>query len=605
VGEGDRGARTISRRGLVKRGAALGAGLALGAPATALARPGRRAGRGAAGADLILRNGRVHTLARPGRAQAVAVAGGQVAQVGSNAAIDALAGPGTEVIELDGRMVMPGIHDGHMHPLYGGLALTQPTLNYRQLNLRQLLDAIAKLLGASAAEEPDGWLSVDLWDATAMDREPTRHDLDGLATSRPIIVFSLDGHIALVNSRALGIAGIDASTADPPGGRIKRDRAGEPTGILLDAAIGLVSGKIPPLTTAQDAKALGAGFAEMARQGVTSYLEASADERVLAALAELHDQGPLTVRPSVAITVEPELAADPAAMLARLAELRSSFARPGIAIGTVKMFFDGVIEHPTQTAALLRPYRVNRGTERDPNWVAGKSRGPTYFRPRVAKAAIAALDAAGWQVHVHAIGDRAVRSALDAFEHARGVNGDSDRRHTITHLELVHPKDFKRFRKLGVLASMQLHWAERDSYTVERLKPYLGTRRWRHTYPAGSLSRAGAKLCGGSDWPVDPLLPFRQIEIAVNRTADEVYAGDPEPLFADQGLRLRSSIAMHTANSAFQLHQERLSGRIAPGYAADLVVLDRDLLEVELTRVSRAKVELTTLAGRIVHRRGT
>ena len=179
-------------------------------------------------------------------------------------------------------------------------------------------------------------------------------------------------------------------------------------------------------------------------------------------------------------------------------------------IRTVKMFFDGVIEHPTQTAALLEPYRVNKGTKRNPRWVPGKSRGPTYFRQRVANRAIAALDAAGWQVHVHAIGDRAVRSALDAFENARKRGGGADNRHTITHLELIHPKDFRRFGRLGVLASMQLHWAERDSYTVDSLKPYIGARRWRYVYPAGSLARAGAtalrgkRLAGGPAAAVPP-----------------------------------------------------------------------------------------------------
>jgi predicted amidohydrolase YtcJ len=235
-----------------------------------------------------------------------------------------------------------------------------------------------------------------------------------------------------------------------------------------------------------------------------------------------------------------------------------------VTIRTVKMFFDGVIEHPTQTAA-LEPYRVNKGTERNPRWVPGKSRGPTYFRQRVADQAIAALDAAGWQVHVHAIGDRAVRSALDAFEAARKRGGNTDNRHTITHLELIDPSDFRRFGRLGVLASMQLHWAERDSYTVDALAPYIGRRRWRWVYPAGSLARAGATLCGGSDWPVDPLLPFRQIEIAVNRTADEVYEGYPKPLWRKEGLTLRASIAMHTRHSAFQLHQSQTTGRIREG----------------------------------------
>ena len=181
---------------------------------------------------------------------------------------------------------------------------------------------------------------------------------------------------------------------------------------------------------------------------------------------------------------------------------------------------------------------------------------------------------------MHAIGDRAVRSALDGFEAALAANGATDNRHTITHLELVDPADFPRFAKLGVLASMQMQWAERDSYTVDRLRDYLGPKRYRNVYPSGSLRRAGALLCGGSDWPVDPLLPFRQIEMAVNRTADEVYAGDPEPLFSGQGISLRASLAMHTRTRAFQLHQEGLSGRLVPGLAADLVVADRDLLKV-------------------------
>ena len=205
--------------------------------------------------------------------------------------------------------------------------------------------------------------------------------------------------------------------------------------------------------------------------------------------------------------------------------MRATYARPGITIRTVKMFFDGVIEYPTQTAALLEPYRVNKGTKRNPRWVPGRSRGPTYFPQRVANR-----------------GDRRARPAGLAGAHPRHrrprdplrarrlrarpqARRQADNRHTIAHLELIDPKDFRRFGRLGVLASMQLHWAERDSYTVDSLKPYIGARRWRWVYPAGSLTRAGATLCGGSDWPVDPLFPFRQIEMAVNRTADEVYEG--------------------------------------------------------------------------------
>ena len=588
--------REVSRRRFVRDGVALAAGATLSGQATALA--------GAAGpADTVLRKGRVLTAAGNRTAEAVAVSGGRITYVGSSSGAQAFVGPATEVIDLRGRTLMPGIHDGHTHPLAGGVVLTKPTLDYRKLDLKEFIKALRKFLARSADQEPDGWLSVDLWDPFGMDRQPTKEDLDRLPTRRPILVIDLNGHTAVANSRALELAGITASTRDPDGGKIKRGRRREPTGVLLDDAILLVTAKIPPLTTAQNADALDAAHRAMARQGVSSYLDASVSRTELAALAALADRGPLTVRPSVAITVTPGRAADPESLLAYLAALRAEYGRAGVTIRTVKMFFDGVIEHPSQTAALLEPYRVNKGTKRDPRWVRGKSRGPTYFRQPVANRAIAALDAAGWQVHIHAIGDRAVRSALDAFEHARQRGGRRGNRHTITHLELINPKDFRRFARLGVLPSMQLQWAERDSYTVDALKPYIGAPRWRYVYPAGSLARAGATLCGGSDWPVDPLLPFRQIEMAVNRTADEVYEGYPKPLWRREGLTLRASLAMHTRNSAFQLHQEKLTGQIREGFAADLIVLDRDILRTPLKRVSKTKVRLTMVDGRIVHRR--
>ena len=593
------GRRPISRRALLQRGALLAGSAGLIKPALGLAQ------FGSATADTVITGGKVLSIDGSIRgATAVAIAGGKLIAVGSDAEARALAGPATEAIDARGATIMPGIHDGHSHPFSGGQLLTQPSLNYAILDLKQFVNRIRRLLARSAEREPDGWLEVQLWDATAMDRLPSKEDLDALPTRRPILVYSIDGHIALANSRALALAGVDASTPDPPGGEIRRGPGGEPTGILLDNAIGLVARLVPAPTLDDNADAMLAGYELMAEQGITTCLHAATDEEELAAIARLAERGPLPVRPHVALLVEAEEAADPAAMLARVEALRSTYARPGVAIDNLKLFFDGVIEYPTQTAALLKPYRVNKGTEKDPEWAPGRDRGPTYWRPAVAKAAITAADAAGWQVHVHGIGDRAARSALDGFEAALGANGRTDNRHTITHLELVDPADFPRFRKLGVLASMQMQWAERDSYTVDRLRDYLGPKRYRFVYPAGSLRRAGALLCGGSDWPVDPLLPFRQIEMAVNRTADEVYAGEPEPLSKRQGISLKASLAMHTRNSAFQLHQEASSGRLVPGLEADLVVADRDLLGVPLTKVSKAKPRLTMVGGRIVHRAG-
>ena len=341
-----------------------------------------------------------------------------------------------------------------------------------------------------------------------------------------------------------------------------------------------------------------AAYDEMVKKGITSFLEAATDESQLRAMALLSDRGQLPLRSAAALEVDAQLAADRAELMAYVERMRDTYGRPDIAIKTVKMFFDGVVEYPTQTAALLEPYlepKAKRGRR-------GKDRGPTYFPPKIVNPAVRALDAAGWQVHVHAIGDRAVRLALDGFEHARRANGARDNRHTIAHIELAHPDDFGRFAKLGVMANMQLQWAERDSYTIDAVRPYLGRRRWRRLYPAGSLHRAGARLCGGSDWPVDPLLPFRQIEMAVNRTGDEVYDAYPGVLNESQGLSLRASIAMHTRNSAFQLGQEARSGRIREGLQADLLVLDRNILRVPLRKVSKTKVLMTMVGGRILRR---
>jgi predicted amidohydrolase YtcJ len=561
--------------------------------------------RGTDTADTVLTNGRIWTVdATTPMARALAIKNGKILALGTSSSLREHIGSATEVIDLGGRMVMPGIHDGHMHPLSGGRALTAPSLNYEQLNLSQFLDRIAGFLAATPEEEPDGWLRVGQWDAIAMGGLPTRDDLDTLPTARPIFVRSLDGHIAVVNSRALELAGVTASTPDPPDGEIAHDANGDPTGVLYDGAIGLVASVIPPPSVTQNAAALDAAFGEMISQGITTYLDASSGVDQLAALAHLSDAGKLTVRPHVALFVAPEQLEHPSRLLGDLDELRAAYARPGVTVDTVKLFFDGVIEHPTQTAAMLKPYRVNEGTKKDPHWVPGDSIGPTYFAPEVANPGVAALEEAGWQVHVHAIGDRAVRSALDAIEYARGVNGDLGRRHTLAHIEAISQHDYARFHQLGAMANMQMQWAERDTYTMDYLKPYIGAARWRRLYAAGSLWENAARVCGGSDWPVDPLLPFRQIEMAVNRTADEVYGGYRKPLNAEQGIALQESIAMHTRNSAYQLHRERQSGVLRPGKWADLVVLDRNLFRVPLTDVSTTKVEMTMIGGAAVYRTG-
>ena len=423
-------------------------------------------------ADIVFTGGRVVTMAGDD-AEAVAVRDGAIAYVGSAAGAREHVGRGTEVVDLAGRMLMPGIHDAHLHPLSGGVVLTRPTLDYARLDKSAFLDAMRGLIAREDDRPADAWMAVDLWDATAMDEQPTRADLDALPTERPILVVALDGHIAVANSRALALAGVAAGTGDPPGGVITRDAGGEPTGILHDAAIALIEEQMPTPSAEQDADALRAAHEALVAAGVTSYMDASAFAPELAAVAALSDRGGLLVRCSSALTIQPEQAEDPAAMLAHLERLREEHGRPDITLRTAKFFLDGVIEHPTQTAAMLEPYLV----EEDGRWVLGPSRGPTDFEQPVLDGAVAALDAAGWQVHVHAIGDRATRSALDAFEHARDRNGASGLRHTIAHMEVVDPADIPRLGPLGVLANLQLQ---------------LGAARPVHGRPPRALPRRGA-----------------------------------------------------------------------------------------------------------------
>jgi predicted amidohydrolase YtcJ len=551
------------------------------------------------GADLVLTNAAVLTMdpERP-RAQAVAVSRGEIVFVGGDDEAREWTGAATELIDAGGRTLMPGIHDGHIHALDGGRLLFAPNLHGERLGLDGFLDALAGLLETTGPNDPDAWLNVYGWEPLSMPRSPTRDDLDRLPTARPILVNDGSAHTSVANSRALELSGVDGSTSDPEGGRLGRRDGGEPDGVLWDEAIVLVSGQIPPETGEEGRRALRAAHELMVRKGVTSYLDAWGRDADLEAQSMLSDAGGMLARPSISLAVTPESAADTEAMLAGLDRVREEHSRPGIGIRTAKLFLDGVIEYPAHTAAMLEPYLDESGRP------TGDC-GPTYFSQELTDRTVAALDAAGWQVHMHAIGDRAVRSGLDAVEFARERNGASDHRHTIAHVQVVDPADFGRFAELGVVPSIQAQWARWDLYTVEALRPYMGDERWRNTYPFARLRQAGARLSGGSDWPVDDeLSPFEQIATAVTRTASDSLPAKARPLFAEEGIGIEESLRAHTANSAFQMHQEGFSGTLREGMRADLIVLDRDPLGAPPDEVHGTEVLLTAVDGQIVHREG-
>ena len=353
----------------------------------------------------------------------------------------------------------------------------------------------------------------------------SRATLDALATSRPVIVRSSFGHTVLANSRALALARITRDTPDPLGGKIAHDAAGEPTGILEDAAFEVFDTLVPKPTPAQDVAAARAALAALARQGVTTFLDAAASAESMAAFHAVQHGGGLTARAHFAPPILPPEAGHLDAAIARIVAFRKRYdqgpivAAPRLTVRNAKLFLDGVIAGPSFTGAMLEPYLVNAGTEAEPRWQAGPSRGPdVYFPAPALKAALIGLGRAGIDPHMHADGDRAVHEALDAIEALRSALPGKDIRPAIAHDEIVSPDDFARYARLKAFAVLSLQWGKPASDTVDGLRDYLGPARARILEPSGLLAAQGAAIAFGSDWPVDPLDEWFALKVGVTRT---------------------------------------------------------------------------------------
>lgn len=585
-----------SRRLVLAAALGTAAAVSVAAPGTAVASSPRRS------AALVVHRARVLTgeTHAPVR-QAIAVGrDGRILATGTDAELRRYIGRDTEVVDARGATVMSGIHDGHAHPLGAGERSLHPTLEGATLTVPQLLDALREFLSSDSSHEPDGWLVVEDWNPVGLlpaGTVPHHRMLDSLPTRRPIALIGNDGHNAWANQRALDLAGITSATPDPAGGQIVRDPDGKPGGLLKDTAQDLLTRVIPPPTQAQLIAACAKALAQAAASGITTFMDASVGTRELDTYAALSAAGRLPQRIVPALLIGPDLAKDPAGALRHVRDLRARYGQVrGLRFGTAKVFLDGVIEYPSQTAALLSPYLDAEGRPTS-------HRGDLYISSADYGRLATVFDRADWQLHAHAIGDRAVRTALDGYETAVRANGRRGNRHTVAHLQLVHPSDHRRFAPLGVVACMQLQWAMRDIWTMEALLPYIGPERHRLMYPARSLERHGASLAGGSDWPVDPLQTWNQVRTAVDREGAEAGEGALYPEL--EGLTRASSLRMHTAGTAYQLRMDRLSGRLLPGMAADLVLLDRDVTRVPIAEVSGTGVRLTLVGGRVVHEGAT
>jgi predicted amidohydrolase YtcJ len=547
-------------------------------------------------ADHVFTNGAVFQPDSQAGADTVAVSDGVIVSVGRG--VDrAMVGSHTEITDLHGCSLLPGFIDAHAHPVAAGMTALRCDLSDLPHDRNRYLSAI----GDYARTHPDetviagaGWYG----DAFA-DGFPTRGDIDSVVDDRPVILTSHDFHGAWVNSRALELAGITSRTADPAGGRIIRDQGGEPTGMLMERGGDRVNDLIPAVTPEFMRRALLEAQRRLHSVGVTGWQDAAVGAEFFgmkdnfATYVDADADGELTARVVGALWWEAERGVE---QLDGLCARRDLTGHSRFTASMVKVMQDGICENCT--AAMLAPYRAVADNE--------ALRGLSFIDPAELRKITALLAGERFGIHLHAVGDRAVRECLDALEHAIGEHPEFDGRHQIAHLDVVDPQDIPRFAQLGVIANIQALWARRDTEIVERKLPLLGPDRERWHFPFASIQRHGATLAMGSDWPVTDPNPLWAIHTAVHRTgshADSHAIGDgvfDTPLQPQEGISLRSAISAYTAGSAFANHADALTGSIEVGKHADLVALDRDLFTAE--DIGLARTVMTMVGGETVYR---
>jgi predicted amidohydrolase YtcJ len=507
------------------------------------------------------------------RVNALAVADGKIVAVGTNSDIQKLKGPKTQVVDLGGHFVMPGFNDAHVHLGSGGFE----KLNVDLVGSKSLDDMKARIAARAKTAAPGEWVVGRGWDHTlwAEQKTPTRADIDAVTGEHPAIFNRVDGHIAIANSAALKAAGITAQSPDPHGGKIDRDDKGEPTGILRETAMGAVSKKIPPPSPTQRRRAAELALEDAARWGITSAQDNSDWEDFLT-YEQMEKEGKLTLRISEWLPFD--------APAEQLLHIRQHHSQEDTMLhtGMLKGFMDGSLG--SRTAAMLAPY------DDDP-----KNSGiPRYEQDKLnTMAAERAND--GFQIGFHAIGDRGARMALDAFAYARqhDPRGTNDFRFRIEHDQVIAPEDFKKFKDLGVIASMQPNHLLTDMNWAEA---HIGATRAKHSYPWKEFLNDGVDLAFGTDYPVEPITPFRGLYAAVTRKNE---AGTKE-YFPEQKLTIHEAIAAYTTGAAYAEFAEKEKGQLRPGMLADFVVLDRDITKVAPPEILKTRVLRTVVGGKTV-----
>ncbi|NRR33381.1 amidohydrolase [Oxalobacteraceae bacterium] len=564
-------------------------------------------------ADTVFRNGYIYTVdASDSVQQALAVRVGRIVYIGDDAGASALTGKATKVIDLQGRMLMPGLIDAHMHPQSGGSRLLNCSLDYAPLTVVQFQSRIQACLDKDRRPDAQRWLVVVNWFQQGILPEGadiSAATLDALQTSRPIIVRSSFGHSALLNSIGLSAAGINAATPDPAAGKIARDANGKATGLLEDAAQDLAMNLLPVLTPKENLAASTAALKAMREQGITTFLDAYTDPETMTAFRRLQRQGKLSARAHFAIMIEPESAPTPAKAVTALVKQARQYDQgatavtPSMQVRHAKLFMDGVISAPALTGTMIEPYYVDKGSPGHPHWVPGDSKGPaSYFPQPVLRSFLQELAKANIDPHIHADGDGAVREALDAIAYLRGTPEGKRIRPALAHDEIVDPADFPRFAELDATAVLSFQWAKPAPDTMASLQPYMGPARAALMEPQALLLNKGARIAFGSDWPVDRLNQWFALKVGVTRTnapeAGPEFAGR---LGAQPGMPRSEVLRAITMNAAYTLRQEKLTGSLEVGKLADLIVLDRNFFQIPEEDIANIKVLQTVVGGKTVY----
>jgi predicted amidohydrolase YtcJ len=550
-------------------------------------------------ADLAFVNGAVYTVdATRSWAQAVAVREGRIIAVGTDADVRTHVGQATEIVDLASKMLVPGFQDAHVHPVGGGLDMLQCDLHDLSSEEEYL-----RAIRTYAEDHPErewilggGW-SMDVFPGGT----PRKELLDALVPDRCVFLPNRDGHSIWINSKALERAGITKDTPDPADGRIERTDDGEPSGTLHEGAAELVARLTPAPTSEEMAEALLMGQRYLHSLGITAWQDAIVDEhehsgRNFQTYVDAAGRGDLTARVVGALWWDRHRGAE---QIEGFVDMRERGRVGRFAPTSIKIMQDGVCEN--FTAAVIDPYL-------DASGESTENRGISFVDPEALKGYVTELDRLGFQVHYHALAERAVREALDAIEAALIANGPSDNRHHLAHIQVVHPDDIPRFRRLHAVANAQPLWAAHESQMDDLTIPFLGEPRWRWQYPFASLVRAGAMLAMGSDWSVSSPDPLEEMHVAVNRRMSSAYphkVENHEVFIPDERLDLATVLAAFTMGSAYVNHLDGSTGSIEVGKYADLTVIDRDIFEHPADEIAEATVEQTFVEGERVFARST